>query len=211
MRVIPKSLKVSALNTRMIHFLKLKSLSCCSVAQLCLTLCDLMDYSTPGSLSITISRGLLKLMSIESVMPSNRLVLCRVPLNTESFTEKSSGVLCKADWLFIAISSQSRMVTARGDHGAQLSPDYMSLDAHSWQTDAERCLHDLIIRANPEQLYQEPGTQRQSWLVLCHRRAVGDAGQIMQDIQASGSSPIMWDNDAWRMSWELNNVDKSLA
>ena len=90
-----------------------------------------MDYSTPGSLSITISRGLLKLMSIESVMPSNRLVLCRVPLNTESFTEKSSGVLCKADWLFIAISSQSRMVTARGDHGAQLSPDYMSLDAHS--------------------------------------------------------------------------------
>ena len=64
------------------------------------------------------------IMSIESVMPSNRLLLCRVPLNTESFTEKSSGVLCKADWLFIAISSQSRMVTARGDHGAQLSPDY---------------------------------------------------------------------------------------
>ena len=123
--------KVSAPNTRMIHFLKLQSLSCCSVTQLCLTLCNPMDYSTPGSLSITISHGLLKLMSVESVMLSNRLVLCRVPLNTESFTEKSSEVLCKADCLFIAISSQSRMVTARGDHGAQLPPDYMSLYAHS--------------------------------------------------------------------------------
>ena len=30
----------------------------------------------PGPLSITISRGLPKLMSIESVMPSNHLILC---------------------------------------------------------------------------------------------------------------------------------------
>ena len=38
----------------------------------CPTLCDPMDCSTPGhSLSITSSRCLLKLMSIESVMPSN--------------------------------------------------------------------------------------------------------------------------------------------
>ena len=37
---------------------------------------DPMDWSTPGSLSITISRSLLKLMSIESVMPSNYLTLC---------------------------------------------------------------------------------------------------------------------------------------
>ena len=35
-----------------------------------------MDYSTPGSLSITNSQSLLKLMSIKSVMPSNRLILC---------------------------------------------------------------------------------------------------------------------------------------
>ena len=35
-----------------------------------------MDQSTPGSLSIINSRGLLKLMSIESVMPSNHLILC---------------------------------------------------------------------------------------------------------------------------------------
>ena len=48
---------------------------CCSVTQLCLTLCDPMDCSTPGFL-FTISRSLLKLSSIESVMPSNHLVLC---------------------------------------------------------------------------------------------------------------------------------------
>ena len=46
-----------------------------SVAQKCPTLCDPMDCSTPG-LTITNSRSLLKLMSIESVMPSNHLILC---------------------------------------------------------------------------------------------------------------------------------------
>ena len=35
-----------------------------------------MDCSTQASLSITNSRSLLKLMSIESVMPSTHLILC---------------------------------------------------------------------------------------------------------------------------------------
>ena len=49
---------------------------CCgSVAQLCLTLCDPMNYNTPGFPSFTISWSLLTLMSIESVMPSNHLIL----------------------------------------------------------------------------------------------------------------------------------------
>ena len=48
-----------------------------SVAQLCPTLCDPIDYSTPGFLSITNSQSLLKLMSIKSVMPPNHLILCR--------------------------------------------------------------------------------------------------------------------------------------
>ena len=46
-----------------------------SYAQSCLTLCNSMDCSTPASLSITNSWSLLKLMSIESVMPSNHLIL----------------------------------------------------------------------------------------------------------------------------------------
>ena len=47
-----------------------------SVAQLCLTLCDPMDCSMPGPLSITNSWSLLRLMSIEFVMASNHLILC---------------------------------------------------------------------------------------------------------------------------------------
>ena len=46
-----------------------------SVAQSYPTLCNRMDCSTPG-LSITNSRSLPKLMSVESVMPSNHLILC---------------------------------------------------------------------------------------------------------------------------------------
>ena len=69
-----------------------------SVAQLCLTLCNTMDCSTPGFLSITNSQSLLKLMSIESVMPSNYLILCR-PLfllpsifpSTRVFSKESGG------------------------------------------------------------------------------------------------------------------------
>ena len=41
------------------------------------TLCDPMNHSTLGSLSITNSRSSPKLMPIESVMPSSYLILCR--------------------------------------------------------------------------------------------------------------------------------------
>ena len=47
-----------------------------SVTQPCPTLCDPMDCSMPGFLFITNSWSLLKLMSIESMMPSNHLILC---------------------------------------------------------------------------------------------------------------------------------------
>ena len=46
------------------------------VTQSCPTLCDPMDCSTPG-FPITNSQSLLKLMYIESVLPSNHLILCR--------------------------------------------------------------------------------------------------------------------------------------
>ena len=47
-----------------------------SVAQLYLTLCDPMAAARQAFLSITNFWSLLKLMSIESVMPSNHLILC---------------------------------------------------------------------------------------------------------------------------------------
>ena len=47
-----------------------------SVTQSCLTLCDPMDHSTPVLPVHHHSQSLPKLMSIESVMPSNHLILC---------------------------------------------------------------------------------------------------------------------------------------
>ena len=48
-----------------------------SVTQSCLTPHNPMTAACQASLSITNSRSLLKLMSIESVMPSSHLILCR--------------------------------------------------------------------------------------------------------------------------------------
>ena len=53
------------------------SVQFCSVAQSCLTLCDPWTAAHQASLSITSSWSILKLMSIESVMPSNHLILYR--------------------------------------------------------------------------------------------------------------------------------------
>ena len=47
-----------------------------SVTQSCPTPCDLMNHSTPGLPVHTQSRSSVKLVSIESVMPSSHLILC---------------------------------------------------------------------------------------------------------------------------------------
>ena len=63
---------------------------CWSVAQACLTATP-WTAARQASLSFTISRSLLKLMSIESVMPSNHLILCHLLLLLRS-TFVSIGV-----------------------------------------------------------------------------------------------------------------------
>ena len=71
-----------------------------SVAQSCLTLCDSMDCSTPGF--FTNSRGLLKLTSIELVMPSSHLILCRplllLPPIPPSIRVFSNGSTLRMRW-----------------------------------------------------------------------------------------------------------------
>ena len=47
-----------------------------SVTQLCLTLCDLMDCSIPGRPVLHHLSVLVQLMSTDSVLPSNHLILC---------------------------------------------------------------------------------------------------------------------------------------
>ena len=56
------------------------------------TLCDPLNYRSQASLSITNSRSLLKLMSTESVMPSNHLNLCcLVPFSSHLQSFPASG------------------------------------------------------------------------------------------------------------------------
>ena len=55
----------------------MEGLTCCSVTQLCPTLQPPWTAARQASLSFTISWSLLKLMFIESVMPSIHLILCR--------------------------------------------------------------------------------------------------------------------------------------
>ena len=70
----------------------------CSVARLCLTLSDQMDCSTLDFPVLPVSWSLLRLMSIESVMPSNHLILCHLLLLLSIFPSirvfSSESVLC---------------------------------------------------------------------------------------------------------------------
>ena len=68
-----------------------------SVAQSCPTLCDPMNHSTPGLPVHHHSCSLLKLMPIESVMPSSHLILCRpllllppIPSSIRVFSNEST-------------------------------------------------------------------------------------------------------------------------
>ena len=67
-----------------------------SVAQSCLTLCNPMNCSTPGLPVHHQLRSSLKLMSIESVVPSSRLILCRplflppIPPSIRVFSSEST-------------------------------------------------------------------------------------------------------------------------
>ena len=68
-----------------------------SVAQSCPTLCDPMNHSTPALPVHHQLRSSLKLMSIESVMPSSHLILCRpllllppIPPSIKVFSNEST-------------------------------------------------------------------------------------------------------------------------
>ena len=86
-----------------------------SVAQSSPTLCEPMDCSTPGFLFTANSYSLLKLMSIESVMPSNALILCHLLLLLPSIfpsyrvfsNESVLSIRCPKYWSFSFSTSPS--------------------------------------------------------------------------------------------------------
>ena len=72
---------------------------CCSLAKSCLTLCNLMDCSTPGfSVLPYLPWSLLKFTPIESVMLSNYVILCCLLLLPSIFPSikvfSNESVLC---------------------------------------------------------------------------------------------------------------------
>ena len=67
---------------------------CCSVAQACPTLRTLWTAAHQASLSFTNSLSLLKLISIESVRPSNHLILCRPSVLPSITVSSSESDLC---------------------------------------------------------------------------------------------------------------------
>ena len=73
-----------------------------SVAQLFLTLCDLMDCSTPGFPVHHQLLELAQLMSIKLVMPSNHLIFCRplllLPSIFPSITASSNESTLRMRW-----------------------------------------------------------------------------------------------------------------
>ena len=80
-----------------------------SVAQSCLTLCDpcVLNCSTPGLPVHHQLRSLPKLMSIESVMPSSHLILCRpllllptIPPSIRVFSESTLHMRWPKYWSF---------------------------------------------------------------------------------------------------------------
>ena len=88
---------------------------CCSVAKSCPTLWDPWTAAHQASLSLTISQSLPKFTSIESVMPSNYLILCYPLLLRPSifpsigiFPEESAlRIRCPKYWSFSFSSSPS--------------------------------------------------------------------------------------------------------
>ena len=83
------------------------TVSHCSVTKSLLTLCDPMDPARQASLPFTISQSLLEVLSIESVMPNNHLVLCR-PLLLLPSIFSSIRVFSKESALCISLTKDKR-------------------------------------------------------------------------------------------------------
>ena len=105
-----------------------------SISQSCLTLCDPWTTAHQVSLSISTSWSLLKLMSIELVMPFNHLILCRpllfLPSIFPSITIFSNESVLHIRWpkywsftFSISPSNEySELISFRIDFGSPCSP-----------------------------------------------------------------------------------------
>ena len=102
----PSTCKLSKMQTCVLAPVCQLLYCCCfSVATPCPTPCNPMPVARQASLSFSISQSLLKLMSIESVMPSNHLNFCRPFLLLLSLNPSLHQGLFQ--WVFFAKGGQS--------------------------------------------------------------------------------------------------------
>ena len=144
---------------------KTTALQFSSFAQSCPTLCDPMDCSMPGLPVLPVHHQLLellKLMSIESVIPSNHLILCRPLLLLPSIfpsirvfptsaihirwpkywsfsfsispSNEYSGLICfRIDWFdLLAVQGTLRSLQKHQFFSAQTSSLWSNSHIHTW-------------------------------------------------------------------------------
>ena len=127
----------------MIVCLKVKAIQFSSVAQSCLTLPDPMDHSMPGLSVHHQSQSLLKLISAESVMPSNHLILCR-PLSSCPQSFPASGS-----------SQMSQLFTSGGQKiGVSASTSVLPMNIQDWSPLGLDWLDHLAVQGTLQSLLQ---------------------------------------------------------
>ena len=100
---------------------------CNSISQSYLTLCNPMDYSMSGFPVLHHRRSLLKLKSIEVVMPSNHLILCH-PLLLLPSIFPSSRVFPNESFIFGVAAGQGNWVP-----GTPLAKGSRRAEGGHWQ------------------------------------------------------------------------------
>ena len=130
-----------------------------SVAQSCPTLCDPWTAARHASLFITNSWSLLELMSIESVMPSNHLILCS-PFSfcLQSFSASGSFPVS----LFFASGGQSIGVSASAMVFPMNMQDWLPFGLTGWISLQSKGL-SRVFSNTTVQRHQFFGTQPSLW------------------------------------------------
>ena len=117
-----------------------KHLYCCPHCSVAKSEQSVQLFATPRtaacqtSLSFTVSQSLVKLMSVESVMPSNHLILCRAPLLLPSFfpsirvfSSECSGLISfRIDW-FDLFAVQGTLESSPAPHYKSINSSALNL------------------------------------------------------------------------------------
>ena len=135
-----------------------------SVPQAYLALCNLMDRKSQASLSVINPWGLLKCMSIESVMPSSHIILCH-PLLLPPSIFRSIDVFSNESF---ASGGQSIRVSASASVLPMNTQDLFPLGLTGWISLQYKGL-STVFSNTTVQKHQFFGTQPSLWSIQLSR------------------------------------------